>query len=148
MPQSLSKVYLHIIFSTKKRNKFIPEEIRPSLQAYMVEVSSNLKLFVHEIYANPDHVHLLCELPRTMTISDLVLKIKTSSSNWMKSQGIGNFEWQKGYGVFSASQSKIDVLKKYIQNQHEHHKNVSFEDEFRMFLKEYQVEFDERYVWD
>ena len=148
MPQSLSKIYLHLIFSTKRRVKIITEDIRPSLQAYFIEVASNLKIFVHEIYANPDHVHILCELPRTMTVSEIVQKLKTPSSSWMKSQGKGSFEWQNGYGVFSVSQSKLNVLKLYIQRQAEHHRKMSFEDEFRLFLKEYQIEFDEKYVWD
>ncbi|TVP51663.1 MAG: IS200/IS605 family transposase [Mongoliibacter sp.] len=148
MSQSLAGVYIHLIFSTKKREKNIPEQIRRELQAYITGVSSNLKSYVHEIYANPDHIHMLFELPRTITISKYVQKIKTSSSSWMKKQGVKNFEWQNGYGAFSVSQSKLEIVKAYIQNQDIHHQKMSFQDEFRLFLKEYQIDYDERYVWD
>jgi putative transposase len=148
MPQSLSKVYLHLVFSTKNRQKLISEKIRQELQAYMTEVIHNLNSYSHDIFANSDHVHILCELPRTLTISVLVQKIKTSSSIWMKTKGNRKFEWQNGYGVFSVSQSKVETVIRYIQNQPTHHQNLSFEDEFRMFLKEYGIEYDERYVWD
>ncbi|MGY6744092.1 MAG: transposase [Cecembia sp.] len=122
--------------------------MRPALQAYITKLLVNQKSYVHKIYANPEHVHILCELPRTMIISELVQKTKTSSSAWMKSNGQKSFEWQNGYGVFSTSQSKLDIVKEYIQRQPEHHAKLSFEDEFRLFLKEYQINFDEKYVWD
>jgi len=148
MPQSLSKIYLHLVFSTKNRQKLISEKIRLELQAYLTEVIHNLNSYSQEIYANPDHVHILCELPRTLTISVLVQKIKTSSSSWMKTKGNRKFEWQNGYGVFSVSQSKVETVIRYIRNQPINHQNLCFEDEFRMFLKEYGIEYDERYVWD
>jgi REP element-mobilizing transposase RayT len=148
MPQSLAKIYLHIIFSTKRREKFISGKIRPELHSYLTEVIFNLNSYVHEIYANPEHIHILCELPRTITIAQLILKIKTSSSIWMKTKGVEKFEWQKGYGAFSVSHSKVEIVKTYIQKQPEHHQKWNFENEFRIFLKEYNIEFDERYVWD
>ena len=148
MPQSLSKVYIHIIFSTKNRFPWILEEIRPNIQAYIVEVASGLGVYTEEIYINPDHVHILCTLPRTLTIAELVQKIKISSSNKVSEIGPKEFHWQKGYGVFSVSQSKIKIVKGYIQNQKEHHKKITFQDEYREFLKEYFIEYDEKYVWD
>ena len=107
-----------------------------------------LYIFNKKIYANPGHIHVLCTLPRTITIAELISKIKTSSSKWIKKQGIINFSWQDGYGSFSVSPSKLMVVEKYISNQPEHHKKMSFKDELRNFFKEYNIEYDERYVWD
>jgi REP element-mobilizing transposase RayT len=148
MPQSLAKVYVHIVFSTKHCQNFIQQEIRKELHSYLIGVLSKLGLYTHEIYANPDHIHILSTLARTITIADLVSKIKTSSSKWIKLQGISDFDWQDGYGIFSVSASKVDTVIKYILNQPEHHKKITFKDELRQFFKEYQIEYDERYVWD
>ena len=148
MPQSLSKVYIHCVFSTKNAMPLISDSIRKGLHSYIVGTLSNIGSYVNEIYANSDHIHILCVLPRTITIAELISKIKTSSTKWIKRQGINNFSWQNGYGTFSVSSSKIEVVKKYIENQPEHHKKTPFKDELRSFLKEYDIEFDERYVWD
>ena len=148
MPQSLSKVYIHIIFSTKNRTPWISEDIRPNIQGYIVETASKLGVYTEEIYINPDHLHILCTLPRTLTIADLIQKIKISSSNKISEIGPKEFYWQKGYGVFSVSQSKTGIVKEYIQNQKEHHKKITFEEEYRKFLQEYKIEYDEKYVWD
>ncbi len=148
MPQSLAKVNVHIVFTTKYGLELINEEIREELQAYIIGVLSNLKSYTYELYANPDHIHILCTISRTITMADLVSKIKTSSSKWIKSRGINNFYWQDGYGIFSVSASKISAVRKYIINQPKHHKEVYFKDEFRQFLKENGIEYDERFVWD
>lgn len=148
MPQSLAKVYLHIIFSTKNRIQLISEAIRPNAQAYFVQVGANLGSFTEEVFIMPDHIHWLCTLPRTLTIADLVKNIKISSSIKFKELIHQNFEWQKGYGAFSLSQSKLEIVKKYIQNQQEHHQKIYFQTEYRKFLEEYGIEFDEKYVWD
>jgi len=148
MPQSLAKVYLHIVFSTKNGFSFINDEVRAELHSYIIGVLSNLGSYTNEIYANPDHIHILCTLPRTITIAELISKIKTSSSKWLKTRGIEKFGWQDGYGIFSVSSSKVKVVENYIRNQHEHHKKQTFQDELRKFFKEYKIDFDERYVWD
>jgi putative transposase len=148
MSQSLAKVYLHVVFSTRSRLPLITEKIRPNAQAYFVEVGANLGSFTEEIFMMPDHIHWLCTLPRTLTVADLIQKVKISSSAKIKEMGIREFSWQKGYGVFSSSQSKLEIVKNYIQNQPEHHKNLDFQTEYRTFLKEYQIEYDEKYVWD
>jgi REP element-mobilizing transposase RayT len=148
MPQSLAKVYIHIVFSTKHCKPTIKKEIQKSLHGYIVGTIADLKSYTSEIYANPDHVHILCNLPQTITIANFISKIKTSSSKWMKNNGVSNFGWQDGYGVFSVSSSKIEIVTNYIQNQEEHHKKVSFKDELREFFQEYGIAYDERYVWD
>ncbi len=148
MPQSLSKVYLHCVFSTKKGEIFIPNAIQKDLHSYIIGILSNIGSYVYEIYANPDHIHILCILPRTVTIAEMISKIKTSSSKWIKKKGIVGFSWQNGYGTFSVSSSKVETVKKYILNQKEHHKRTSFKEEYRLFLKEYKIDYDEQYVWD
>lgn len=148
MPQSLSKVYLHCVFSTKNRIPLITNEIRPDLHAYIIGILSNIGSYVNEIYANPEHIHILCSLPRTITIADLISTIKTSSSKWLKKKGIKKFSWQDGYGSFSVSASKIQVVERYLLNQNQHHKSISFKDELRRFFREYDIDYDEKYVWD
>jgi len=150
MSQSLANILIHIIFSTKKRKPFIQPEIIQDLHQYMGGISRHLKTPVHEIGGIEDHVHLLISLPRTLTLSKFIEEIKKGSSKWMKTNGeqYNQFAWQNGYGAFSIGQSKFDILRKYIQNQHDHHKKISFQNEFRYFLNKYHIEFDEKYVWD
>lgn len=148
MPQSLAKVYLHVIFSTKNRIPIISEEIRANAQAYFVQVGASLGSFTEEIFMMPNHIHWLCTLPRTITIADLIKNVKISSSIKYKELFYRDFEWQKGYGAFSVSQSKLEIVKKYIENQPEHHRKIDFQTEYRRFLEEYQIEYDEKYVWD
>lgn len=148
MSQSLSKIYLHCVFSTKYRQPFIKDSFRQSLYGYIIGILSNLHSYTEIVGAYKDHIHILCTLPRTMTIADLMSKVKASSSKWLKEQGVANFSWQNGYGVFSVSESLVPVVKKYIQNQDEHHKKTTFQDEYRKFLRSYDVKFDEKFVWD
>ena len=148
MAQSLAKVYLHIVFSTKGRTPWVKKEFKAKLEAYLVKVGSDLGSYTEAIYINPDHLHWLCTLPRTIAFADFLNKVKSNSSKIRKVEVHRDFVWQNGYGAFSVSQSKIEVVKNYIFNQEEHHRKITFQDEFRKFLKEYQVEYDEQYVWD
>ena len=149
MPQSLSHIYIHLVFSTKNRQPFISESIAPDLYAYMAtvfhdECRSTAKL----IGGVEDHIHALFNLSRTWCMADVVEAVKTSTSKWIKTQGVRQFSWQSGYGAFSVSRSNIDVVTGYIRNQREHHRRQDFKDEFRGLLKKHDVEYDERYVWD
>lgn len=150
MAQSLANILIHIIFSTKKRAPMILPEITPELYPYLAGIARAHKSHVHEIGGIEDHVHLLVTLPRTLALSDLIEEIKKGSSKWIKTKGIQyvDFGWQDGYGAFSIGQSAYDNLRKYIQTQKDHHKKISFQDEFRAFLKKYEVDYDEKYVWD
>jgi putative transposase len=148
MPQSLSKVYVHIAFSTKNIMAVISETFRVEIQKYIVATLADKGIFTEEIYVNPDHLHILCVLPRTMTIAQLISIAKAPSSMRLKEKGIHNFHWQDGYGCFSVSASKVDVVKKYIKNQLEHHKKLNFKEELRKFFKEYGIDYKEQYVWD
>jgi REP element-mobilizing transposase RayT len=150
MPQSLSYVLLHVIFSTKERQLFLKPEIRPAVHGYLATVARNLGCEAYRVGGVSDHVHLAIRLSRTITIADLVKELKTSSSQSIKAQWpvLANFSWQRGYGVFSVAPRDKNPLCKYIDDQETHHEKISFEDEFRKFLNQYGVEFDEAYVWD
>jgi putative transposase len=149
MSQSLSSLLIHIIFSTKNRQAFIHPEIRKDLYDYMTGISHSCKTYMHEIGGIEDHVHLLVNLPRTLDISKLVEEIKKGSSKWIKTKGQNykDFSWQNGYGAFSIGQSNYEQVRKNIQNQEKHHKKISFQDEFRLILKKYNIQYDEKYVW-
>ena len=149
MPQSLSSILVHLVFSTKFREPFIKPEVESNLQAYLVGVFRDCKCPSLIIGGMPDHLHALFTLHRTWAVADLVEEIKKSSSKWIKTQGkeYQNFQWQGGYGAFSVSQSAAREVKEYIANQKHHHQKMTFQDEFRALLRKYEVEFDERYVW-
>ncbi len=150
MPQSLSYLLVHLIFSTKDRTPLLVGETLPALHAYMATVARGLDCECYRAGGTADHVHLAIRLSRTLTMAKLVVDLKTSSSKWLKtqSQELAGFSWQRGYGAFSVGPSDLEALRTYIANQEEHHKIRSFQDEYRSFLKKYGVEFDERYVWD
>ena len=149
MPQSLSKVLVHLIFSTKHREPLTGPEIRPRLHAYLVGILANLKSPSLQTGGVADHVHILFALGRTISQADVVEEVKKSSSKWMKAEGgVPSFTWQAGYGAFSIGESQADTVIRYIQNQATHHRKVTFQDEFRKFLERYKVAYDERYVWD
>jgi len=150
MPQSLSSILVHLVFSTKSREPFITPKIETELHPYLATIFREHNSPSLIIDGTADHIHALFALGRTITVADLVEEVKTNSSKWIKTKGqeFRSFHWQKGYGAFSIGQSNVEQLKRYIRNQKQHHRHVSFEDEYRDFLKRYKVQFDERYVWD
>ena len=150
MSQSLSSILIHLVFSTKNREPFITPEIEPELHPYMAKIFRALKSPSLAIDGTTDHIHILFSLGRVITVADLVEEVKTESSKWIKTKGreFKNFHWQAGYGAFSIGQSNVETLKAYIRGQKKHHSRVTFQDEYRKFLKRYQVDYDERYVWD
>lgn len=148
MPQSLARILIHLIFSTKQREGLITPQLEPELHRYMGGILSHLDCMPIQIGGISDHVHVLFALGRTITIADLVKELKTGSSQWAKAKGISNFAWQSGYGAFSVGESMVEDVVQYIRNQHEHHCRRTFQDEYRDFLTRYKVAFDERYLWD
>jgi REP element-mobilizing transposase RayT len=150
MPQSLSLVIVHVIFSTKERRPFLDPAVRPSVHAYLATVARNAGCECYRAGGVEDHIHLAIRLSRTITIADLVEQLKTSSSKWVKTQpgDHGTFSWQRGYGCFSIGPKDLDALRTYIDRQEEHHPKRTFQEEFRMFLDKYGVKYDEAYVWD
>jgi putative transposase len=150
MPQSLALVIVHIIFSSKERRPFLSEDIRPRIHAYLATVARDHDCECFCVGGVADHVHLAVRLSRTITIAQLVEKLKTSSSAWVKRQPpkLDSFAWQNGYAAFSVSPGNLDALRKYIETQAEHHKRRDFREEIQALFRQYGVEFDERYVWD
>ncbi len=151
MPQSLAQVYLHLVFSTKHREAFLTDEtLRVEMHKYLAGGCINLECPSLEIGGVDDHVHILCRLSRKISIADLVAELKRESSKWIKIRDPqqARFHWQDGYGAFSISPSHVDPLKQYIVDQVEHHRRERFQDEFRRLLEKYEMEYDERYVWD
>ena len=156
MPQSLSRVVLHVVFSTKNRRRvFLLDEMRTHTTQYMAGVLRNLDSPALRIGLVTDHMHILHVLSRTRTIAEVVGAAKRGTSEWVKQQSwargnsdFAQFHWQKGYGGFSVSESQIPMVTAYIDGQAEHHRRVTFQEEYREFLKRHNAEFDERYVWD
>ena len=155
MPQSLSRVALHLVFSTQDRRRvFRTQEMRDATSGYITGILQHLECPLIRIGTVVDHLHILYLQSRKETVAKLVGAVKRESSEWIKIQpwakgnaDFAQFHWQGGYGVFSVSESKIDAVSRYIDGQMEHHKRVTFEDEFREFLHRHNVPFDERYVW-
>ncbi len=151
MPQSLAKIYIHIVFSTKNRFPFLrTPDTRKEMHAYLGGTLNELDCPVLSVGGPADHTHILAILSKNIPVSEVIGKIKSSSSKWVKTKGavLRKFAWQSGYGVFSVSQSDVERVRSYIQSQEEHHRQKTFQDEFRSLLNAYDVSYDERYVWD
>ena len=151
MPQSLAKVLVHIVFSTKNRSPFLSDKnVREEMHAYLGGTCNNLDCPVLTVGGVADHVHILCALSRNLPIAKVVGDMKRGSSKWIKTKGrmLTKFAWQNGYGVFSVGQSEVERVRQYIVGQEDHHRKKTFQDEYRSVLKEYGVNYDERYIWD
>ena len=135
MPQSLARLNIHLIFSTKSREPFITEAVRQALHSYMATVLQDFGCPTALINSVEDHVHILFELGRTVSLSSAVEKLKKTSSKWIKTQGheFSDFAWQSGYGAFAVSESNVTAVRRYIDGQREHHKKKSFQEEYWRF---------------
>lgn len=150
MSQSHCLVVVHLIFGTKDRIKYLVPCVRSSLHAYLATVARNAKCEGYRVGGTADHVHLAIRLCRTITLAALVEELKTTSSKWLKTQktGLATFAWQRGYGAFSVSPGDLEALIAYIDNQEEHHRIRTFQEEYVAFLKKYKIPYDERYIWE
>ncbi|MGO9314102.1 MAG: transposase [Syntrophobacteraceae bacterium] len=151
MPQSLAQVHIHVIFSTKKRMPFLVDaEIRKEMCAYLSSIMKAYESPAQIVGGTADHVHILCALSRTTTIAKSIGEAKRNSSKWVKTKGgdLEFFEWQNGYGAFSVSFSKITEVREYISDQMNHHNKMSFQGEYRIFLRKHSLDFGEAHVWD
>ena len=151
MPQSLSVVYIHLVFSTKDRRPFLRDApVRAELHRYLGEISRRLECPPIAIGGVEDHVHLLVRFGRTVTPAEWVKEIKRVSNQWLKGQdpALADFEWQSGYAAFSVSQSNVAQVMEYIARQGERHRKRTFQEELRAFLRKHEMEWDVRYVWD
>ncbi len=149
MAQSLSKIYLHIIFHTKTTSPGVMDQDIERLHAYVGQLINETGCYSIIVGGVKDHVHVLCALSRDVTVSHLVEEIKRNSSRWIKNVNprYSNFAWQGGYAAFSVSQSVVDKTISYIKNQAQHHCSISFENEYKRFMDMYQIKYDERYVF-
>ena len=150
MAQSLARVLIHLVFSTKRRALLLPQTPFVGLHDYAGGIFKQQKCRLIEMNNVADHVHAVFELHRTEALSDVVMHVKKGTSRWLKEQGteFAQFDWQEGYGAFSIGRSQLEQVVSYIRGQQRRHRRVSYEDEFRKLLKVYEIEFDERYVWD
>jgi len=150
MAQSLSKILLHVVFSTKQRQPWIDDRRRPRLHAYLAGACRYVGCEAYRVGGTADHVHIACTLPRTVAASKLMTEIKASSSAWVKAEcpDLGLFSWQAGYGAFSLGQSQLPALLRYIDNQQEHHRSRTFQEELLDMVRKYQAKHDEAQMWD
>jgi putative transposase len=151
MPQSLARVWLHLVFSTKDRRTYLQrDDFRDEMFQMLGHHVKEAGCVAVRAGGWHDHVHLVCGLTRTVTIAQLVEHVKVETSKWAKgtAYGVPKFAWQAGYGVFSISQSNLEMVVEYAKNQAEHHRTRTFQDEFRELCRRHEIEIDERYVWD
>ena len=149
MSQSLSQVYVHIVFHTKYNQDLVKADVEDELYAYLGGILKDNKCVPIAINGIENHIHILCIKSKNIALADLLEELKRNSSRWIKTKGTKykNFAWQGGYGAFSVSAYKVEVVKRYIKNQKEHHKTESVKDEYLKFLKEYGVDYNEDYLW-
>ncbi len=149
MSQSLSKLYTHIVFHTKHNQDLIKANVENELFAYLGGILKANKCVPIAINGIENHIHILCIQSKNIALADLLEELKRNSSRWIKTKGThyADFAWQGGYGGFSVSQSKVDVVKRYIENQKEHHKTETFKDEYIRFLEKHEIEYNEEYLW-
>lgn len=150
MPNTYSQIYIQIVFAVKGRQNLLPTKNREELHKYITGIVQNREQKMLSIFCMPDHTHILVGIQPSISISDLVRDIKSGSSKFINDNGWinGKFNWQEGFGSFSYSRSQIDTVIKYILNQEEHHKKKTFKEEYIDFLKKFEVEYDERYLFE
>jgi REP element-mobilizing transposase RayT len=150
MPQSLSKLHVHLAFGTKHREPLLLAPLRAQMHAYLATVLKNQDSPPVEVGGTSDHVHALFRLSKNRSLAAIVEEVKTSSSKWAKTRGRAfvNFHWQSGYGGFSVSAGDVGKVAEYIAQQEIHHRTLTFQEEYRRLLESHGIEFDERYVWD
>lgn len=148
MPRSIALVLVHVIFSTKDRLPLLNDEVLPDLFAYLATVARNAGCECYRVGGVADHVHLAIRLGKGQTIAKLVEQLKTSSSRWLKTQGIPGFAWQIGYGAFSVGPADLEALLRYIDGQEAHHRKASFRDELSAFFRKYGLDADDEHLWD
>ena len=150
MSNTYTQIYIHIVFAVKGRQNLIAKEHKTELHGYIMGIITNKKQTVIQINSMPDHIHILVGITPDTTVSGLVRDIKANSSKFINQKRwvMGRFEWQVGFGAFSYSRSQLDDLVKYIKNQEKHHMRKTFREEYLEILKRFNVNYDERYIFD
>ena len=148
MANTYTQIHIQVVFAVQNRQSLISEKWEDELYKYITGIIQNYNHKVIQINGMPNHIHILFGMRPTQSLSDLMKKIKGNSSKWINEKGFvrGKFSWQAGYGGFTYSKSQLPNVIQYIKNQREHHKNISFSEEYLKFLKEYEVEYDKRYI--
>lgn len=150
MPHTFTSLWCHVIFSTKDRQPLIDVEVRPRLFAYMAGIVREAGATALAVNGVDDHVHLLIGLPAKLSVADAMRVLKTNASRWVHEQWPHrrSFAWQAGYGAFGVSRSNVDEVVRYVEQQEDHHRRMTFQDEYLAFLRRHGIAFDERYVWE
>jgi putative transposase len=150
MPQSLAENYLHVIFSTKNRRPIIADSVSRDLYRYIFGICTNLECPALNVGGYHDHVHILCRLSRKIALAQFLKEVKQASSKWIKTTKIvaSDFYWQEGYGAFSVNKKELDAIGTYIDRQYVHHQTMDFKSELLALFDEYQIVYDEKYLWD
>ena len=149
MANTYTQIHIQFVFAVKFRDAVIHSSWKDELYRYMTGIVQNNKHKLIAINGMPDHIHILIGMRPTQSISDLMQDIKGSSSKWINQKGFikGKFEWQEGYGAFSYGKSQVKDVIAYIENQEQHHSRKTFRDEYLDFLKKFDVEYDEQYIF-
>jgi putative transposase len=149
MAQTLVRVLVHLIFSTKDRANVILPDVESELHTYLAGIANKLDSPCLAVNGTRDHVHMLVSQSKNLALAKLLEEVKKGSSKWIKTKGAAfrTFHWQDGYAAFSVSQSKVTAVEAYIAGQKEHHRRKSFQEELIQFLRKHGVEYDERYIW-
>lgn len=150
MPQSLHTNFAHLVFSTKNREPTITGDAANRIHSYLAGIVNDMDATPIKINGMPDHVHLLIKSSKSVSDADFMKNLKGGSSRWINATNLipSRFKWQAGYGWFSVSPKDTKAVERYIENQAEHHRKITFQEEYRKFLETYEIEYDERYVWD
>lgn len=148
MAYTYTDLLVHIIFSTKDRQPLLNDALLSPTHAYIGGIVRELNCKAVAVGGIAGHIHLLAWINPTTSISDFMRIVKTNSSRWLKDTANKNFAWQTGYGAFSVSHSNLSTVATYIERQAEHHRRITFQDEYVAFLKKHGVDYDKRYVFD
>ena len=148
MPNTLTKLLIHITFSTRNRVPTIPAELEPDLYSYIGGICRRMKSPLHAMNGTADHVHMLISLDKNIALAPLLLNIKRDSSKWLNERTPKRFNWQDGYFGFSIGESGVEVLTKYIAKQKPHHKKITFKEEVEALLAKYKMKYDPHEIWD
>ncbi len=148
MANTYTQIHIQAVFAVKDRQSLIKNEWKDELYKYITGIIQNNNHKVLQINGMPDHIHILFGMRPKQSLSDLIKQVKQDSSKWINRKGLINrrFSWQSGFGAFSYSKSEIPKIINYIKNQEEHHKKNTFQEEYLQLLKEFDIEFDERYI--
>lgn len=149
MPNTYTQLYIHCVFAVKYRAALLQPDWDERLRLYITAIAQNHKHKMLAINNMPDHLHFFVGLNPTESISDMIRNVKKDSSEWINKEGFcrAKFNWQDGYGAFSYSRSQVNQVVQYIHNQQEHHRKITFMDEYRKMLKDFEIEYDERYLF-